>query len=959
MRTKKTNALELLSFTFFVLLFFVSSTSLALTTRTWTGATNNDFNTASNWSPSAVPSDGDSCVIIVTSDRTITVSANITIGALYLFSNGSNVNLYVDCISKVITINGNLHMKANGNSNTDLRIDVGSSTSGIIVGRHAFIDDGGTQQCFIVADLTLPGTATFKGDLTIGLHGRTLATVEPVILLDGTGSQNVIINNTDTYFLGEDLIIGYVNNPTVKLSGSGFSNGFGCYDGNVTINGTAIFDIATKKIDRIAASGGTFKIATNGTLKIGGTASFPALYGTYILVSTSNTRYYGTNQTITPLTYGNLYAETSGVKMMNAATTVSGSLFVDGSAYLDVNAECTVTGNVTVSSTAFGDFGAASAIGGNLNLTGTSTMYIDAALDINGNVNIGVGTNLYGGAVVTSVAGNWMNNGTFICENSTINFDGTGTSLVSATSSTFTSTLFTESFENGGAIPASWNSSIIVDAGTDPLITFVSASTNPTGFSATTGAYFAKFNSFSATSTGQNRLRRTTSISTVGHTNVKVSFDWTNDTGYPTANDKVTVQYSTNGTTWLSAGSDVFRYTGASNSWNNQVVTLPVGAENQATLFIAFLFTSAYGNDCYLDNVIVTGTSGTYAGETFHQFKISKTGVGTVNLGSKAFIGNSMIFNGGIVYSTTTNYPEFDEDAVASGTVNETSHVSAVVVKRTNSTVKFTAPVGNAVKYRPFSITPSGGAATVWTIEYAGTSHPDHDVDASGLTHISSQEFWNCNRTGASPVNAIIEMTWLPSTGVLDYTKLRTAQYDGTTDWNLVPSIPVGTNSSGILTSTTVISSFGSFTIGTIDLVNVLPISLTTFTGVKKETGNLLIWVTETELNNDYFTVERTTDGTHFEIVGKTEGAGTSDQVLNYTMMDYEAKETLNYYRLKQTDFDGQSSYSDLIAIDNRKKDNGKVIAYTSNLLGQEIDQDYKGIVIVVYSDGSSIKKVQ
>lgn len=949
-----------LSLLLLVFLFF-SNSSFGLTTRTWDGGGgNNDFNTAANWSGDVLPSASDSCVIIATSDKTITVSSNITIGALYVYANGANVNLYLDCVSKVITINGNLHMLAAGNSNTDLRIDVGSVTGGVTVGRHAFVDDGGTVQSFFVSDITSPGKVTFKGNLTIGPHGRTLATYEPVILMDGTGSQSVVINNTDTYFLGEDLIIGSTNNPTVTLSGSGFTNGFGCYDGNVTLNGTSIFDIATKTVDRIASSGGTFTIASSATLKIGGTADFPTYYSTYTLSSTSNTRYYGTTQTINPLTYGNVYLETSGVKTVSSASTINGNLYIDGSAYADINASLTIAGNTTISSTGTGDFGAACSVGGNFTMSSTSIAYFDGAMDINGNVVIGSSANLYGGAVTSTVAGNWTNSGTFTEETSTITFDGTGTSTVSATSSTFTTagtTLLTESFENGGSIPSGWNSAIVVDAGADPLVTFVSASTSPTGFSATAGTYFTKFNSYTAASTGQNRLKRTTSFSTVGLTNIVVNFDWTRDDGYSSSADKVNVQYSTNGTTWTTAGSDVVRYSASGDSWTSQSVTLPAGAENQATLYIAFLFTSGYGNDCYLDNVVVTGgsTNEVYAGETFYNFKVSKTGSGSVTLASKIMIGNSLNFNGGIITSTSSYYPEFDEDATVTGTPANTSHVNATVLKRTNSTTKFTFPVGNGTTYRSIAATPSSTSATVWTVNYVGTGHSDTDVETT-LDAILTQEYWNVGRSGASPADATLEVTWIPATGVVDYTKLTIAHYDGTTDWDKIASSAVGTNSSGVLTSTAAVSTFSPFTIAVLPPIP-LPVSLLSFTGKNENDKNVLSWVTETEQNCDYFTVEKSVDGKIFVEVGKLGGAGNSTQEISYSLNDTDFRNELNYYRLKQTDYDGAYVYSDLITIDNRI--DGKVITKIINLHGQEINSEYRGPVIIIYSDNTILRTVQ
>jgi hypothetical protein len=944
--------------------FFFFNYSSAQTLRTWTGATNNNFNTASNWSPSAVPSSGDSCVIILTSTKTITLSANITVGALYFAVSGNNTVGKLDVVTSLLTVNGNFHTKgSSGNSNTSLTVDLGGSPGGLTVGRHAFIDDGGTLASFIISDITSPGTFKLMRNLTVGSYGRTLAAYEPHITFDGTVAQSVVLNNIGGgvyYFLAENLNIGSVNNPTVTLSGSGAVDAFGCYDGNVSINGSSVFDIASKIIDRFASSGGTFSIAAGATLRIGTTNDFPTFYGTYSLNATSNTRYYGTTQTVTPLTYGNLYLETSGTKTVNSASTVNGSLFVSGSAYADVNATLTIAGNSTISSTATGDFGVACSVGGNMTLSGTSIAYFDGAMDINGNVVIGTGTNLYGGAVTSTVAGNWTNTGTFTEEASTITFDGTATSTVSATSSSFTApstSIFTESFENGGIIPSGWSSAIITDGGVDPACTYVTASANPTGFVASVGSYFVKFNSYTATSTGQVRLRRTSSVSTVGLTNIAVKFDWTNDNVYVNS-DKVRVQYSTDGSTWVSAGSDIFRYTGLANSWTNQSVTLPVGAENKATLFVAFLFTSAFGNDCYLDNVSIAHSGGTevYAGETFYNFKVAKTGVGSVTLASKVMIDNSLIFTSGLITSTASFYPEFDENATVAGTPSNTCHVNGPVLKRTNTAAKFIYPIGNGTVYRSIATTPSGTGATVWTAKYNGVAHPDTDLEAE-LESISTKEYWDLNRSGTSPVNAVLEVTWIAANGVTDYTKLAIAHYDGTTDWDKITSGSVGTNTAGTITSSSAVSTFSPFTIG-VTPITLLPVSLVRFEGENKgRNSNNLTWVTSAEKNNDYFTVERSVNGIDFDQVGIHIGAGTTLNESVYSLIDANYIEVVNYYRLKQTDLDGVFIYSDIISIDNRV--NAKSIVKTINLLGQEVNSNYKGAVIIVYSDNTVLRTVQ
>ncbi|MFN3940003.1 MAG: T9SS type A sorting domain-containing protein, partial [Chitinophagales bacterium] len=110
------------------------------------------------------------------------------------------------------------------------------------------------------------------------------------------------------------------------------------------------------------------------------------------------------------------------------------------------------------------------------------------------------------------------------------------------------------------------------------------------------------------------------------------------------------------------------------------------------------------------------------------------------------------------------------------------------------------------------------------------------------------------------------------------------------------------------------VSGFGFFGIGRSDEY-VLPIILTEFEGSNIGTANVLTWSTAQEMNNDYFTVERSIDGHNYASVGTVDGAGNSDQITHYTFTDKSPSLGTNYYRLKQTDFNGFSDYSDVISI--------------------------------------------
>lgn len=89
-----------------------------------------------------------------------------------------------------------------------------------------------------------------------------------------------------------------------------------------------------------------------------------------------------------------------------------------------------------------------------------------------------------------------------------------------------------------------------------------------------------------------------------------------------------------------------------------------------------------------------------------------------------------------------------------------------------------------------------------------------------------------------------------------------------------------------------------------------LPIELRDFAATKSGHEVYLHWTTETETNNDFFTVERSRDGRIWEGVAQVTGAGNSNTATHYHWTDQDPHNGTSYYRLKQTDFDGSRSYS-------------------------------------------------
>ena len=113
-----------------------------------------------------------------------------------------------------------------------------------------------------------------------------------------------------------------------------------------------------------------------------------------------------------------------------------------------------------------------------------------------------------------------------------------------------------------------------------------------------------------------------------------------------------------------------------------------------------------------------------------------------------------------------------------------------------------------------------------------------------------------------------------------------------------------------------------------------LPIKLVSFDGVIEQNKIKLLWETATEKNNREFIVEKSTNAIDYEIVGTLKGAGNSEDIRHYELYDYTPTYGMNYYRLKQIDFDGTVNIAPIVVV--QLNDPGKFVIYPNPLNNNE-----------------------
>ncbi|MEM9023255.1 MAG: T9SS type A sorting domain-containing protein, partial [Bacteroidota bacterium] len=269
-------------------------------------------------------------------------------------------------------------------------------------------------------------------------------------------------------------------------------------------------------------------------------------------------------------------------------------------------------------------------------------------------------------------------------------------------------------------------------------------------------------------------------------------------------------------------------------------------------------------------------------------------------------------FTDGVLETNSDSLLIVDNDATATNAWDP-SHTNGPVRKVGNDA--FTFPVGNGEQYLQCGISAPAAASDIFTATYLGVNPwpmYDGNTKEGTIENVSSREYWDINRdNGSSAVQ--ITLSWdTNSGGVGALNDLLVIHWE--TQWldegNAATS---GNTTTGTITSVNAVNSFSPFTLGSTTVLNTLPIELLSFEATKlDESSALLEWVTATEINNDFFTLERSADGVQFEAIGTVPGAINSSVPLSYDWVDRNPLSGWNLYRLKQTDLDGTFTYSEI-----------------------------------------------
>lgn len=378
------------------------------------------------------------------------------------------------------------------------------------------------------------------------------------------------------------------------------------------------------------------------------------------------------------------------------------------------------------------------------------------------------------------------------------------------------------------------------------------------------------------------------------------------------------------------------------------IIISNMAEDNGGGIYVGAEASGAIASPTFL-NVTVSGNSSTNGGGLYN---VGNIGLVSTTVESCDFNGNSaMVTGGGIFNFGASGTGSCGTTAINTIFRNNSGSSSGGFYALTSGDATAASNIVNCLFYANTANT--GGAV------YANETGPDEDEGLTGsntVITISNTIFWGSaggfskhfhfsDVNGGTPEvilnNSLVDATScsalapgggdLICDGDVIYNQDPLFISEGT-DFSLKEGSPaINTGDNSLINATGINTDYADANrvqVGTVDIgifetaFGLLPVELTSFYLRPHEEDKVLLrWNTATELDNDFFTVERSRNGIDFTPITNIKGAGTTTLPQNYSFIDENPYNGINYYRLKQTDFDGTTDYSEVRSIEIKGQD--------------------------------------
>lgn len=772
------------------------------------------------------------------------------------------------------------------------------TVSGTTTGTGSFTNNNNTGVDTFVGNVNLSGAFTstvaastslvFRGGITsngtsFSAGGATFDTNNQAI----TGSTAVSFAN-NVVITGITLTFSNTNNLTITgtTSGTGSftdnsNSGIDTFVGNVSITGNFNTTAVTSSSNLVFRGG----IANSMTSFTGGGATFDtngqAISGTTATSFANNVAITGITLTYSNTNNLTISGTTTGTGSFtdssnNGIDIFAGNVNLGGTfdtSVVTTSANVVFRGGITSSGTSFVAGGATFNTSGPQSISGTTALSFANNVIVTGvtvtNDNTGGITMSATAGAVLSGTGTWTQGTT----TNTLNYAGTTIAISTFNASGINNTVNYNSAAGGQTIYSTTYHHLTLSGGGSQTKTLAAATVVNGNLSIQNNSVF--------------------SVSTFG---LQVKGDWLNS--------------SSNADPFTQGAQTVtFNGTAAQNITNT-------GNAN-GTVFNNVTLNNSAGFTLNSGNTVVQGTL------TFTAGAGSKVNLNSLTL----TIGTSAASPGTLVHTQAST-----DGWAYNGSL--TRFVSAATIADLAVTGFF--PLGNATNFRPFYISSpataiaTGGSFTVThslatntiILPPAGTGIADASPPAKNIL-LQHQASWSVSSSGVvggagTPFNIIAGGTGFGVVALLSDLRLcKSASVVGTYVLATGTIADPRLKRTGLTLANITTTGGSQWFVGSTDAVNTpLPVTLVNFSAELSSAKVLLKWKTESELNNDAFTVQRTSDGETFVDIQTIKGAGTTTIPRSYSAMDESSGAGRRYYRLKQTDYDGNFSYSKLVMVD-------------------------------------------
>ncbi|MFZ1609942.1 MAG: autotransporter-associated beta strand repeat-containing protein [Chitinophagales bacterium] len=762
-----------------------------------------------------------------------------------------------------------------------------------------------------VRDKNVLGTLTILGNVSITGKARISAIGKTIIVSgDWTSSSTATSNG---YNAGSDPA------SLVEFNGSGtrsFTHAGGATFRNLTFSGTGTYTMNNDMNVQVLVtiSNGTFTFGTNrlygtgnltmssGLLQLGRTSvTLPGLDGATYNLSGGTIELNGAGDQILrgSKSYANLTFSNSGTKTLTSAigapsNTISGTVTISDAAILNVS-------NNT--------FGSATT---NLTMTGTSKFIIegsDIKPDIGGTYSLGIGTTIeFAGTSSTNPRVLSISYYNVIVSGTNVNITGTTDGLTFQSGGSFTvksNAVFAFANTNG----FSGNINTAINNTTPPTITLEPNST-----------------------IGYRGVNQTVTNG-MPYVNLKIGA-----AGIKTLAGNITV----GGNLDLSAGEL------AATTYTITVSGNILGTATQ---------TNTSGK------ISMTGASASISGATLGNLELNN--INGFSLSGSPTINGVLTFTLGKLTMGANNITLASNAVGAIAGYSNTKYFvtdgAGFVRRAVTGPNAYDFPVGSSSNYNPAKITWTGASgSTQVSNRFIGTQAPNpigltsnaYGTENTPITEFLNNGYWEFTST-STPSAFQLDLTTAGGTALAPLAQQHSIFRNPTlvdinagTGWDTegtpvdiwLPDTAASTSGfGGIITPrNTGVVNLGFFAIGR-SASYVLPIVLTEFTAELIDADVVLNWITASEVNNDYFSIQRSMDGSIWNAIGQVDGAGSSSTVNHYDFTDKDAPGMVLYYRLKQIDFNGNYEYSPIRVVNNLGNEAYIIYGYYT-LTGQQIE---------------------